>query len=332
MCLSISNPSSPPPPPPPPPPSQLLHFFDLFPKKQLPPPPPQHLFSCSEIVSEAKSLFSLAFPIALTALIIYSRSIISMIFLGRLGDMELAAGSLAIAFANITGYSVLSGLALGMEPLCSQAFGAQRPKLLSLTLHRAVIFLLVSSIPIFILWVNMGKILLFLRQDPSITEMAQTYLIFSLPDLVTNSFINPIRIYLRAQGITVPLTLASLGGALCHMPINFFRGGGFSGGYEFSSVGIFGGVRRRFGSSCSYVDGAEPGMFEWLEAAFGVSCAELYIGLLGVVVVRDYDRAVWTSRGPQSNGCVDGGVDSNDVVDLYFSVVSWFCCFHPRRE
>lgn len=225
MCVSISNPSSAPatncpPPPPPPPPSELLHFFDVSTKKQ-PPPHQQQLFSCSEIVTEAKSLFSLAFPIALTALIIYSRSIISMFFLGRLGDVELAAGSLAIAFANITGYSVLSGLALGMEPLCSQAFGAHRPKLLSLTLHRAVIFLVVSSLPISLLWVKMAKILLFLRQDPSITEMAQTYLIFSLPDLVTNSFINPIRIYLRAQGITVPLTLASLGGALCHVPINF---------------------------------------------------------------------------------------------------------------
>ncbi|XP_022938295.1 protein DETOXIFICATION 51-like [Cucurbita moschata] len=224
MCVSISNPAPATncPPPPPPSPPELLQFFDVFPKKKS-----QQSFSCptptrlSEIITEAKSLFSLAFPIALTALIIYSRSIISMLFLGRLGDIELAAGSLAIAFANITGHSVLSGLALGMEPLCSQAFGAHRPKLLSLTLHRAVIFLLVSSLPISLLWVKMGKILLFLRQDPSITDMAQTYLIFSLPDLVTNSFINPIRIYLRAQSITFPLTLASLGGALCHVPINF---------------------------------------------------------------------------------------------------------------
>ncbi|GLT27930.1 hypothetical protein SLA2020_028950 [Shorea laevis] len=70
-----------------------------------------------------------------------------MLFLDRFSHIELATHSLAIAFANITGYFVLSGLALGMEPLYSQAFGVQRPKLLSLTLHRFVIFLLVSSIP-----------------------------------------------------------------------------------------------------------------------------------------------------------------------------------------
>ncbi|KAG8656961.1 hypothetical protein MANES_03G026500v8 [Manihot esculenta] len=183
-------------------------------------PQPEIFPSVSDLISETKSLFKLAFPIALTSLILYSRSILSMLFLGHLGDIELAAGSLAIAFANITGYSVLSGLALGMEPLCSQAFGAQRTKLLSVTLHRSVIFLLVSSLPISLLWLNMSKILLYLHQDPKITRLSHTYLLFSLPDLLTNAFIHPIRIYLRAQGITHPLTLASLTGTVLHLPVN----------------------------------------------------------------------------------------------------------------
>ncbi|KAI9119221.1 hypothetical protein K1719_009896 [Acacia pycnantha] len=174
-----------------------------------------------EIVSQFKSLFILASPIALTSLVFYSRSIVSMIFLGRLGDLPLAAGSLAIAFANITGYSVLSGLALGMEPLCSQAFGANRPKLLSLTLHRCVLFLLLCSIPISLLWLNISRILLLLHQEPHISHMARTYLLFVLPDLATNSFIHPLRIYLRAQGITHPLTLASVAGTILHIPFNF---------------------------------------------------------------------------------------------------------------
>lgn len=201
-------------------------YLDLFSLKNTirePEKQPQFTYpSISDIVTETKSLFTLSFPIALTALILYSRSIISMLFLGHLGDVELAAGSLAIAFANITGYSVLSGLALGMEPLCSQAFGAQRPKLLSLTLHRSVIFLFLSSVPISVLWINMSRILLYLHQDPNITRIAHTYLVFSLPDLFTNSLIHPIRIYLRAQGITHPITLASLAGTVIHLPINIF--------------------------------------------------------------------------------------------------------------
>lgn len=198
-----------------------FHIFSLpntspkYPKQET-----QFLPSPSEIINETKSLSKLSLPIALTALILYSRSILSMLFLGRLGDTQLAAGSLAMAFANITGYSVLSGLALGMEPLCTQAFGAQRPKLLSLTLQRSIIFLLVSSIPITFLWLNISNIFHYLHFDPNLTRLARTYLIFSLPDLITNSFIHPTRIYLRAQAITHPLTLASLAGTILHLPIN----------------------------------------------------------------------------------------------------------------
>ncbi|KAL4572273.1 hypothetical protein LXL04_019044 [Taraxacum kok-saghyz] len=175
----------------------------------------------SQVINETKALFKLSSPISLTALILYTRSILSMLFLGHLGDTEIAAGSLAIAFANITGYSVLSGLALGMEPLCSQAFGAHRRKLISLTLHRTVIFLLVVSIPITILWINMSHILIYLHQDPSIISLARLYLFFSIPDLVSNSFIHPIRIYLRAQGITYPVTIVSLVGTVVQLPLNY---------------------------------------------------------------------------------------------------------------
>ncbi|TKY60825.1 Multidrug and toxin extrusion protein 1 [Spatholobus suberectus] len=176
---------------------------------------------CWSIRREVKALVELAFPIALTGLIFYARSMMSMLFLGRLGELELAAGSLGMAFANITGYSVLSGLALGMEPLCSQAFGAKRVSVLSLTLHRCVMFLLLCSIPISFLWLNMSNILVFLHQDANVTRMAHTYLVFSLPDLVTHSFLHPIRIYLRAQGVTRPVTLASLAGTLLHFPFNY---------------------------------------------------------------------------------------------------------------
>ncbi|KAG0488877.1 hypothetical protein HPP92_007519 [Vanilla planifolia] len=166
--------------------------------------------SVAEAIEEGILLFRLSFPIAITALFLYSRSLVSMLFLGFLGDVSLAAGSMALAFANITGYSVLSGLSLGMEPLCSQAFGAKQPKLLSLTLYRAVLFLLCSSLPITFLWVNMSKVLLFLGQDAEITALAQSYIIFSLPDLFSFSIIHPIRIFLRSQGLTRPLTFAAV--------------------------------------------------------------------------------------------------------------------------
>nr|XP_043634582.1 protein DETOXIFICATION 49-like [Erigeron canadensis] len=173
-------------------------------------------------INEAISIAKIAIPMILTGLLLYSRSMISMLFLGHLGELALAGGSLAVGFANITGYSVLSGLAMGMEPICGQAFGAKRHTLLGLCLQRTILLLLFVSLPIAILWLNMKSILLLCGQDEDIATQAQTYLIYSLPDLLAQSFLHPLRIYLRSQSVTLPLTFCASLSIILHIPINYY--------------------------------------------------------------------------------------------------------------
>lgn len=175
----------------------------------------------NEVLEELKKLNRITGPMILMALLLYSRGMISMLFLGYLGELELAGGSLALGFANITGYSVISGLAMGMEPICGQAFGAKRWSLLGLTLQRTILILLSAAIPIGAMWWNMEPILQWCGQDKGITRMAGTYIVFSLPDLVTQAFLNPLRIYLRAQNITLPLTCSAAFALVFHGPVNF---------------------------------------------------------------------------------------------------------------
>ncbi|KAM5557265.1 protein DETOXIFICATION 49 [Rosa sericea] len=182
---------------------------------------PQKSHLCLAL-KEAKSIASIAFPMILTGLLLYSRSMISMLFLGRLGDLALAGGSLAVGFANITGYSILSGLAMGMEPICGQAFGAKKHTLLGLCLQRTVLLLVLTSIPISILWLNMKKLLILCGQDEAIAIEAQSYLLCSLPDLLAQSLLHPLRIYLRSQSITLPLTFCATLAIILHIPINYF--------------------------------------------------------------------------------------------------------------
>ncbi|KAE8678305.1 putative 4-hydroxy-tetrahydrodipicolinate reductase 3 [Hibiscus syriacus] len=148
-------------------------------------------FTIPLVVKEAISIGKIALPMILTGLMLYSRSVISMIFLGRLGELALAGGSLAIGFANITGYSVLSGLAMGMESICGQAFGARK---------------FTFSEP---------------RCRERIAKEAQLFLIHSLPDLFAQSLLHPLRIYLRTQSITLPLTCCAILSILLHVPINY---------------------------------------------------------------------------------------------------------------
>ncbi|KAL6995209.1 Protein DETOXIFICATION 48 [Sarracenia purpurea var. burkii] len=175
----------------------------------------------SEVLEEIKAIGKISGPTAMSGLLLYSRAMISMLFLGYLGELELAGGSLSIGFANITGYSVISGLAMGMEPICGQAFGAKQWKLLGLTLQRTVLLLLSTSIPISFMWLNMNRILLWCGQDKDISSTAHTFIVFAIPDLFLLSLLHPLRIYLRTQSITLPVTYCSAISVLLHIPLNF---------------------------------------------------------------------------------------------------------------
>ncbi|KAL6180215.1 hypothetical protein ACLB2K_046882 [Fragaria x ananassa] len=175
----------------------------------------------SEALQEIKAIGKISGPTTITGLLLYSRAMISMLFLGYLGELELAGGSLSIGFANITGYSVISGLAMGMEPICGQAYGGKQMNLLGLTLQRTVLLLLSTSIPISFMWFNMKRILLWCGQDEEISSVAHTFILFSIPDLFFLSLLHPLRIYLRTQSITLPVTYCSAISVIFHVPLNF---------------------------------------------------------------------------------------------------------------
>ncbi|XP_019182095.1 PREDICTED: protein DETOXIFICATION 54-like [Ipomoea nil] len=177
--------------------------------------------SPSQVVEELKELWGMALPITAMNCLVYVRAFVSVLFLGRLGSLELAGGALSIGFTNITGYSVLVGLASGLEPVCSQAYGSKNWDLLRLSLHRMICILLVAIIPITLLWLNLGPIMVFLGQDKEITSMAATYCLYSLPDLLTNTLLQPLRVYLRSQGVTKPQMWCTFVAVVFHVPLNF---------------------------------------------------------------------------------------------------------------
>ncbi|PWA51799.1 multidrug and toxin extrusion protein 2 [Artemisia annua] len=81
---------------------------------------------------------------------------------------ELAGASLSMAFVNVTGFSVISGLGMAMDGITSQAFGAQ-------------------------------PILVFFGQDPKVASLAATYTYFTIPTLFLQCFFHPIKVCLRAK-------------------------------------------------------------------------------------------------------------------------------------
>nr|GLL36799.1 protein DETOXIFICATION 53-like [Ipomoea trifida] len=176
----------------------------------------------NEICGEAIPLAKIACPVALTTLLLFSKNIISMLFLGHMGKTELAGGSLAIGFANVTGYSVMKGLCMGMEPICCQAYGAKRFPLLSQTYIKMFLLLLSVSVPIILLWLNVEPLFIRLGQDRVISKVAKGYLVFCIPELLANAHLNPLRAFLRTQGLNSPATLVATCATVLHLPITYF--------------------------------------------------------------------------------------------------------------
>jgi multidrug resistance protein, MATE family len=72
-----------------------------------------------------RRLLRLSTPIVLQNMLQYSLVIISTAFVGHLGDPTIMSGAvLAGSFFNVTGYTVMIGLAGAMDTLCGQVRSA----------------------------------------------------------------------------------------------------------------------------------------------------------------------------------------------------------------
>lgn len=171
--------------------------------------------------AELKELRNICLPILATNLASYLKGMVSVACMGRLGPLELAGGSLAVGLTNITGLSILSGLSLALDPICSQASGSGNPSLAVSALRRTIALLLIVSLPISALWLSLHSILIFfLRLDPALAATARSYILPSLPSLLTSSLLLPLRSYLRSLSHPLPLAAASTFCSLAiHLPL-----------------------------------------------------------------------------------------------------------------
>ncbi|CAI5463888.1 unnamed protein product [Closterium sp. Yama58-4] len=165
--------------------------------------------SCWQIWGEILDQMELGAPLSAANLLSFARFLFSLAFLGRRSTLQLAAAAVAITFTNVTGFSLLIGLASGIEPLCAQAHGAQQPRAMGLLLRRSSLLLTLASIPIAIIWSNSQRLLLAAGQDAPLVSEATTFILWLLPDLFLSALVNPLRIFLRAQGIVRPVLVGA---------------------------------------------------------------------------------------------------------------------------
>ncbi|KAJ6839701.1 protein DETOXIFICATION 12-like isoform X2 [Iris pallida] len=175
-----------------------------------------------EVKEEGGRLGYLAGPMVAVTLSQYLLQVISSMMVGHLGELSLSSSAIATSLTGVTGFSLLLGMASGLETLCGQAYGAKQYQKLGIHMYRAIFSLVLVSLPISLVWAYMGNILSFLGQDPEISRAAGRYALWMIPALFAYATAQPLMKFLQSQSLILPMLLSSFLTLALHIPLCWY--------------------------------------------------------------------------------------------------------------
>nr|XP_004296419.2 PREDICTED: MATE efflux family protein 5-like [Fragaria vesca subsp. vesca] len=174
-------------------------------------------FTKGEYFGELKKQLLLAGPMVSSNFLLFGMQVISVMYVGHLGELSLAGASMATSFASVTGLSVIIGMGSALDTFCGQSYGAKQYHMLGIHLQRAMLVLLLASIPLATIWFNAGHILKFLGQDQEIAASAGNYARFLIPCIFAYAVQQCHSRFLQTQNNVVPMIVSTGTATLVHL-------------------------------------------------------------------------------------------------------------------
>ncbi|WKA12109.1 hypothetical protein VitviT2T_029532 [Vitis vinifera] len=172
-------------------------------------------------VEEAKKQVLFGLPMILTNVFYYSITLVSVMFAGHLGELELAGATLANSWATVTGIAFMIGQSGALETLCGQGYGAKLYRMLGIYLQASSIITIFFSFIISIIWLYTQPILIFLHQSSEISIAAALYMKYLVPAIFAYGFLQNILRFLQTQSVIWPLVVCSGLPLLIHFGIAY---------------------------------------------------------------------------------------------------------------
>ncbi|XP_069613345.1 multidrug and toxin extrusion protein 1-like isoform X1 [Ranitomeya imitator] len=162
-----------------------------------------------ENVHEFRILLWYTGPLVFINLLDYVPLIITCIFVGHIGKVELDAMMLAISFTTVTGVAVGFGLTTACDTLLSQIYGGRNLKYMGVIIQRAILILSLACFPCLALYINTENIMLLFGQNKEVARQTELCVLILIPTLPA-FFLFQLKLrYLQNQEIIWPQIVVS---------------------------------------------------------------------------------------------------------------------------
>ncbi|KDP39622.1 hypothetical protein JCGZ_02642 [Jatropha curcas] len=176
----------------------------------------------TRIWTESKKIWRVAFPGMVARVTSFGLLVVTQVFLGRIGELELAAYAIeqTIFLRFING--ILIGMSSATETLCGQAFGAEQYHMLGIYLQRSWIVDGIIATVLLPLFIFTAPILILIGQEKDISLIAGKISLWFIPFIYYFVFSLTMQMYLQAQMKNMIVGWVS---AICfaiHVPLSWF--------------------------------------------------------------------------------------------------------------
>ncbi|RLN86439.1 hypothetical protein BBJ28_00010003 [Nothophytophthora sp. Chile5] len=162
-----------------------------------------------DIKTELTKLCMLSYPVIFTYVLEFLPGLISMMLVGHMDSpltkQYLDGVALSTMCMNLTGIGFGFGLATAMDTLCSQAYGAGKPKKLGIYLQSGLIVLGLTLIPVFLINWFTAEFLILIGQPVQVAQLAGRFSRIQLAGIPFLYVYEMLKKVMQAQNVVLPM-------------------------------------------------------------------------------------------------------------------------------
>ncbi|CAH9093623.1 unnamed protein product [Cuscuta epithymum] len=170
---------------------------------------------------ESKKLWQIVGPAIFSRIASYSMFVITQAFAGHLGDLELAAMSIASNVVLGFDFGLMLGMASALETLCGQAFGAKKYSMLGIYLQRSWVVLLILCVVMMPLFLYATPLLKLLGQPDDVSELSGVVVVAFIPMHFCFALQFPLQRFLQSQLKNPVIAIVNLVAFIVHCLVSW---------------------------------------------------------------------------------------------------------------